>query len=334
MNSSDIFQFLRHIVPPRPHFTEKDYPDLTGKVYIVTGGCTGIGYWTTRNLLVQNAKVWIVARNQAKIDAAIQDFNETLPDCEIDYIVVDYTDLSNIKPAFQRFLDTESRLDGIVHNAGVMNPPAGSKTEQGYELQLGVNDIAPHLIQKLVDPLLLKTASAEDCPAGSCRIVWVSSSAQIIAPVHGGIFWQDINHERRQESGSNAKEDYGGWTLYGQSKAINIYQAYMWSEVHPESKVVSVSCHPGNVFSELQRHLSYLESLFYRCMTYPPQSGALTECYCLLSPELNDGESSNGAYIVPFGYKGFPRQDIATSLKGPTGPRIWRWLDQRVSEYT
>lgn len=327
MNSSDIFQFLRHIVPPRPTFTQKDYGDLSGKVYIVTGGCTGIGRCTTHNLLAQNAKVWIVARNTEKIETATEEFREEFPNCELDSIVVDYSDLTLIKPAFQRFLETETRLDGIVHNAGVMNPPFGSKTAQGYELQLGVNDIAPHLVQKLLDDLIIKTAATS--PPGSCRIVWVSSSAQIVAPIDGGIYWKDINHEGLPAPKS--KEDYGMWTIYGQSKAINIYQGYVWGQVHPDSHVISLSCHPGNIFSELQRHLTFMQSMFYRSVTYPPEYGALTECYALLSPELN--EDSSGAYIVPFGYKGFPRQDIETSYKGPAGMRLWRWLDQQVSSY-
>ena len=83
---------------------------------------------------------------------------------EIKFIQIDLSDLTSIKPAVEEFLKLENRLDIIIHNAGVMTPPVGSETKQGYELQWGTNVLGPHLLQRLLDPLFIKTS--ETNPAG------------------------------------------------------------------------------------------------------------------------------------------------------------------------
>jgi retinol dehydrogenase 12 len=93
---------------------------------------------------------------------------------ELVYLHLDLEDLTTVKPSALEFLSKEERLDVLWNNAAVMNTPPGSKTKQGYELQLGTNNIAPFLLTKLLTPLLVKTA--QTAAKGSVRVVWVSSS--------------------------------------------------------------------------------------------------------------------------------------------------------------
>ena len=87
---------------------------------------------------------------------------------ELVFLHLDLGDLTTIKKSAEEFLSKEDRLDVSWNNAGAMVPPAGSKTAQGYELQLGRNNVAPFLFTKLLPPLLVKTAKS--APKGSIRV--------------------------------------------------------------------------------------------------------------------------------------------------------------------
>ena len=141
---------------------------------------------------------------------------------------LDLEDLTTVKASPKDFLAREDRLDVLWNNAAVMNTPPASKTKQGYELQLGTNNIAPFLLTKLLTPLLIKTAKT--VPNGSVRVVWVSSSAaEMIAPV-GGIDMSNVDY----------KKDLSGWMKYGISKAGNILHSNEYAKRYEEDGIVSV----------------------------------------------------------------------------------------------
>jgi len=147
---------------------------------------------------------------------------------ELVYLHLDLEDLSTIKASAEEFLGKEDRLDVLWNNAGVMNTPAGSKTKQGYELQLGTNNIAPFLFTKLLTPVLVETAKT--APKGSVRVVWVSSSAaEMIAPV-GGVDMSNLDY----------KKDLPRWMKYGVSKGGNILHSNEFAKRHAEDGIISV----------------------------------------------------------------------------------------------
>ena len=94
-----------------------------------------------------------------------------------------------------------------------MIPPQGSTTAQGHELQLGTNVVGHHLLVKYLEPILKKTASA--APSGSVRVVWVSSSAALLAP-KPPINFENVDYKKKDEA---------AWTKYNRSKAANVIQA-------------------------------------------------------------------------------------------------------------
>lgn len=310
---------LREFCPPAPTFTEKEYPDQTGRVFLVTGGCTGVGYHVSRYLVEKNAKVWIVARNQTKIEKAIADLTEEFPSADLDFFLADFSKLNSIKEGVKKFLDNEKRLDVIIHNAGVMNPPLGSKTDDGYELQFGTNNVGPWLLQKYLDPVILKTA--KEAPASSCRVVWVSSSAHGFAPAKGGIDWKDFQHEKTTSK----------WTIYGQSKAIDIYMARLWAKHHADSGIVSLTLNPGNLKTELQRHMGGIQGFFVNKILYPANYGAYTELYAALHPSLTTEKT--GSYIAPFGRLGPVRPDIDKGTQGENADKIYDILEKETAKF-
>jgi retinol dehydrogenase 12 len=137
-------------------------------------------------------------------------------------------DLTTIKASAEEFLAKETRLDVLWNNAGVMLPPQGSKTKQNYELQLGTNVVAPFLFTKLLTPILTKTAQSS--PAGSVRVVWVSSSAARRFAPQGGVDLSNLDY----------KKDESAWHKYGVSKAGNILHAKEFAKQYKNQGIVSV----------------------------------------------------------------------------------------------
>lgn len=117
--------------PPAPTFTEKSVGNLQGKVCLVTGSTSGIGFELAKILYSKGATVYVGGRSESKISTAIKNIQEatTGKNGELKGFCLDLGDLAAVKPAATRFLSEESRLDILVHNAGVMMPPPGSKTK-------------------------------------------------------------------------------------------------------------------------------------------------------------------------------------------------------------
>lgn len=181
----------------------------------MTGSSSGIGEQLAQILYQKNAKVYIAARSEEKARKAIEGIKAHAPNStgELRFLHLDLDDLTTIKASAQAFLSENDRLDVLWNNAGVMIPPQGSKTKQGYELQLGTNNIAPFLFTKLLLPLLATTA--RKAPTDSVRVVWVASSSAELSSPKGGVDLENLDY----------KVDKGTWVKYGISKAGNVLHA-------------------------------------------------------------------------------------------------------------
>ncbi|CAN6617057.1 hypothetical protein TRVA0_006S03796 [Trichomonascus vanleenenianus] len=316
---ADLVQGLSSLIPRRASYTEKDYADLSDKVYLVTGGTAGIGFEAVRLLAGQNAKVYTTSRSLTKFEQAAGKIRGEFPNARVEPIVLDYHDLATIKPAISKLLNQESVLHGVIHNAGVLTPP-DKFTAQGIESHLGVNSVAPWLVQTLLDDLMIKTA--ECSPQYSVRVVWVSSLGLVQSP-DKGIDWSNLKFEKSQPA---------DLILYGQSKAVNAMSCMLWSDVHRDSGVVSLSLHPGTVQSELTRsNQTYIVWLSKLMVFFGPIEGAYNELYALLSPELTTED--NGSFLVPPGRIGHLRRDILEGAKGDDGQKLLSWLNDTISPF-
>ena len=183
----------------------------------MTGGNIGVGYNVISILYSKNAKIYMGARSKEKAEAAISSIKAQHPDSrgEIIHLPLDLADLTTMKSSADEFLAQETRLDWLCNNAGVMLPPMGSKSAQGYELQIGTNALGPFLFTKLLMPILKKTA--ETAPKGSVRVSWASSLGMELS-LPGGIQFEDD---------SITPKDYGGGNrAYQTSKTANFWLAY------------------------------------------------------------------------------------------------------------
>jgi retinol dehydrogenase 12 len=118
--------------PPAPTFTESNLPSLSGKVYIVTGAASGVGFELAKILYAAGGTVYIAARSVSRCEGAIEKIKaqqKTGSIGKLGSMVINLADLRTVKGAANDFLKKESRLDVLFHNAGVMTPPSGSKDE-------------------------------------------------------------------------------------------------------------------------------------------------------------------------------------------------------------
>lgn len=320
--------------PPAPKFTESSLPSLSGKVYIVTGASAGVGRELARLLYSRNGTVYLAARNASKTQDAIDWIKSSHPDStgSLHFLKLDLNDLEGIKPAVDEFLGKEKRLDVLFNNAGVMIPPKGSKSKQGYDMSLGTNCIAPFLFTKLLTPLLIETARTS--PAGDVRVVWVSSfAAELVAK--GGV---DVSALER-----SVEIDPG--TMYGITKGGNVLHAQEYRRRYGPEGVVSIvghifsrdglasidvwqSLNPGNLKSELQRNVPWYGNVLLYPILNPPVKGAYTELFAGLSPEVP--KAPNGSWVVPWGRIVPLRKDY---VEERSGVAFWEWCEKQVERY-
>ncbi|KAE8449297.1 hypothetical protein EG329_008198 [Mollisiaceae sp. DMI_Dod_QoI] len=324
-----FFHTLSQFFPPKPKFSESNVPDLHGKVYIVTGSNTGVGKELAHILYSKNAKVYIAVRSEEKAVKAIEDIQKAAPNStgQLEFLRLDLANLATIQASAQLFLSKETKLNVLFNNAGVMNPAPGSKTVQGYELQLGVNNIGPFLFTKLLTPILISTAKTE--PSSTGRVVWVSSSgAELGSPKPGGIPIDNLDYH----------DDKSSLYKYNVSKAGNYLHAVEYAQRHKADGVVSVALNPGNLDSDLTRTMgSVTKFIIRRLLLYPPIYGAYTELFAGLSPMVT--MEKWGKWIVPWGNFADIRKDLLDATKTEAeggsgiGRKFWEWNEEQVKSF-
>ena len=217
-------------------WTENDVPDQTGRLAIVTGSNTGLGYDTARVLAGRGATVVMAVRDTAKGDAAADRIRAISPGADITVRKLDLGSLASVRDAAAEMTETYPRIDLLINNAGVMYPPKQT-TADGFELQFGTN----HLGHFALTGLLLKNLLDVE---GS-RVVVVASIAHNI---RAKIDFEDLQWERRR---------YDRVASYGQSKLANLMFAYDLQRrlAAAKAKTIAVAAHPGVAATELVRHV-------------------------------------------------------------------------------
>ncbi|RKP23595.1 hypothetical protein SYNPS1DRAFT_9387, partial [Syncephalis pseudoplumigaleata] len=222
-------------------FTAEQVPDLTGKVAVVTGANTGIGYELALQLARRGCKVYAACRNEERAVAAIARIKATLagsmPEPDVRFLALDLNKLSNVDATAKTLMAAEPQIHILVNNAGVMAMPY-SMTDDNIESHFGVN-------HRLL-PVLRRSGTPDD-PA---RVVFTSSLG------HYGTYLGGI---RLTLDDVNSKRYYSSMMAYGHSKLANIMTASYLARQEPRTDgrptVLINSVHPGVVRSELGRNV-------------------------------------------------------------------------------
>lgn len=207
-----------------PAWSEVDIPDQTGRVALVTGANSGIGYQAARALAEHGARVLLACRNPERADTARQAILDGDPSADVDVLALDLADLESVAAAATEVSDSESRLDLLINNAGVMAIPK-SRTADGFEMQFGTNHLGHFALTAQLIGML------DQAEAG--RVVTISSNAHKMGKVN----FDDLMGERR----------YSKWRQYGLSKLSNLLFAYELQRrlAAAGERTLSLAAHPG-----------------------------------------------------------------------------------------
>ncbi len=167
----------------REMWSELNVPDLSGTTALVTGASSGIGLETARILAEHGARVLLGCRDPAKATAALDTIRAAAPHAEVSVVPLDLADLHSVRLAAEIVNDTETQLNLLINNAGVMAVPL-QQTADGFEMQFGTNHLGHFALTGLVLDRLLDTPGS--------RVVNVSSNGHRM----GRINFDDLDGAR------------------------------------------------------------------------------------------------------------------------------------------
>jgi NAD(P)-dependent dehydrogenase (short-subunit alcohol dehydrogenase family) len=286
-------------------WTAADIPDQSGRVAIVTGSNSGLGYDTAAALAEKGAHVVMAVRNLDKGNEAVERLKSASPNANVTLQELDLSSLASVRKAADEIRAAHPRIDLLVNNAGVMYVPKREATKDGFEMQFGTN----HLGHFALTGLLLDNLLGVD---GS-RVVTVSSVGhRIIAKIH----FDDLHWER----------SYNRVAAYGQSKLANLMFTYdLQRRLKAKgAPTVALAAHPGFSDTELMRYLpSSVPGFVWKIFTQPADKGALPSLRAATDPNAQGGQ-----YYGPDGLgevKGSPKvvASSAQSHNEDIQRRLW-----------
>ena len=209
-----------------------DIPDLSGRIAVVTGANGGLGLEVSRELARKGAHVVMASRDRDKAERASRDVLTEIPDASVGLQPLDLASLSSVREAAAKILAAHETVDILVNNGGVMAIPE-RKTEDGFEMQFGVNHLGHFALTALVSPALCRSLGA--------RVISVTSTGR---HTPGPLDPDNPNLEGRYEP----------WRAYGQSKLANVHSALELDRRFRAAGLParSIVTHPGFAKTDLQ----------------------------------------------------------------------------------
>jgi NAD(P)-dependent dehydrogenase (short-subunit alcohol dehydrogenase family) len=253
-------------------WTTADIPRQDGRVAVVTGANSGLGFHAALELGRAGAEVILACRDAGRGDHALAKMRAEVPGGSFELRLLDLADLASV-----RAFEAPERVDLLLNNAGVMAPPHRT-TADGFELQFGTNHLGHFALTGLLLPRLSDTA----------RVVTASSGMHRV----GKLRWDDLQSERR----------YQRWLAYGASKLANLLFTFELQRraIAAGSALLSVAAHPGWASTELHANGGALQTLALalptRLLAQSGAAGALPTLYAATMPDV-----PGGAYLGPDG---------------------------------
>ena len=294
-------------------WTTENIPDQTGRVAVVTGSTSGIGYEAALALAGAGAHVVLASRNEVKGAEMMARIRAFHPGANVSFEPLDLSSLASVAACADRLSRTLPRIDLLINNAGVMAIPARHVTADGFEMQLGANYLGHFALTLRLLPRLLA--------APRPRVVTLSS----LAHRSGRIHFDDLQFERR----------YTPWAAYCQSKlATLLFSMELERRARLDNwPLVSIAAHPGFAVTGLQSagpsmgldRPSFFERLTKVISPYVAQSAAAGALPTLYAATASAAEG--GTLYGPDGFyemKGSPRK--AKIVPSAFDQNVWRRL--------
>ncbi|ORC12310.1 SDR family NAD(P)-dependent oxidoreductase [Mycobacterium kansasii] len=289
-------------------WSRADIPDQSGRVVVVTGANTGLGYHTAAVLAFRGAHVVLAVRSPEKGNSALARIVAAKPQADITLQELDLSSLDSVRAAAEALRSTYPRIDLLINNAGVMWTPKQT-TKDGFEMQFGTNHLGHFALTGLLLDRLL--------PVRGSRVVTVSSLGHRI---RAAIHFDDLQWER----------GYDRIAAYGQSKLANLlftYELQRRLAADPDAATIAVAAHPGGSNTELARHLPRivrpLSNILGPVLFQSAEMGALPTLRAAPDPSV-----AGGQYYGPDGFleqRGHPKlvQSSPASHDEELQRRLW-----------
>ena len=255
-------------------WSEVDVPDQRGRIAIVTGANTGIGYHTAAVLARHGAHVVLAVRNLEKGNAALARIVAAHPKTDVTLQELDLSSLDSVRSAADALRASYPRVDLLINNAGVMYTPR-QVTADGFEMQFGTNHLGHFALTGLLLDHMLKVRGS--------RVVTVSSQGHRI---RASIHFDDLQSER----------SYDRVSAYGQSKLANLLFTYELQRrlADQQQNTIAVAAHPGTSNTELTRNLPAVfkpaVALLAPVLFQSAAMGALPTLRAATDPEVEGGQ--------------------------------------------
>ena len=287
-------------------------PPLDGRVVVVTGANSGLGFEAAKLLAQRGAHVVLAVRNLDKGRAALESICAENPQARLEVLPLDLADLASVGRFAEELRGSRSRLHALINNAGVMAIPQRS-TVDGFETQFGTNHLGHFALTGLLLPLLLRTPGS--------RVVSMSSGIHMI----GRINFDDLQSEK----------GYSDFRAYAQSKLANLLFTY---ELQRKLKAAgaqtaALAAHPGYASTNLQgvgptmtesRARQAMMNVSNRLLAQTAAMGALPIVYAATSPDAQGGEYYGPSGL--FGQRGYPKKarSSGASYDEAVAERLWQ----------
>ncbi|MBF6468082.1 SDR family NAD(P)-dependent oxidoreductase [Nocardia beijingensis] len=288
-------------------WTEYDIPDQKGRLAVVTGANSGLGYEAARALAAHGATVVLAVRDVDKGKHAANRIADAVPGADTTVQQLDLTSLASVRTAAEQLKSAHAAIDLLINNAGVMYPPKQT-TSDGFELQFGTN----HLGHFALTGLLLDNM----LPMPGSRVVTVSSVGHRI---RARIDFDDLQAER----------SYDRVAAYGRSKLANLMFTYeLQRRLSGTGTTIAVAAHPGAANTDLMRNmpaaLRALVPVVAPIVTQTPAMGALPILRAATDPGVRGGQ-----YYGPGGFletRGYPKivESSSQSHDIAIQQRLWK----------
>jgi NAD(P)-dependent dehydrogenase (short-subunit alcohol dehydrogenase family) len=285
------------------NWTERDVPSQKGRVAVITGANTGLGFDTAKVLAERGATVVLAVRDVEKGKRAAAKLGAN---ADVTVQELDLGSLDSVRAAAADLHGTLPKIDLLINNAGVMYPPKQT-TREGFELQFGTNHLGHFAFTGLLLDLLL--------PVEGSRVVTVASIAHRI---RAAIHFDDLQWEK----------SYDRVAAYGQAKLANLMFAYeLQRRLAPHGTTTSIAAHPGVARTELMRNspavARALCPLVAPLFTQSSERGALPTLRAATDPAALGGQYYGPA--GPGGYRGRPQVVTSTpqSYDVAIQQRLW-----------
>ncbi|OBG92218.1 short-chain dehydrogenase [Mycobacterium sp. E3251] len=287
-------------------WTAADIPDQAGRVAVITGANTGLGYETAAALADHGARVVLAVRNLDKGKDAAARITAASPHADVVLQELDLTSLESVRAAAEQLKADYDRIDLLINNAGVMYTPKET-TRDGFEMQFGTNHLGHFALTGLVLERLL--------PVPGSRVVTVSSMGhRILADIH----FDDLQWER----------SYNRVAAYGQAKLANLLFTYeLQRRLASHGTTIAAAAHPGGSNTELGRYTPMvfrpLVNVFFSVIAQDAAMGALPTLRAATDPGVLGGQ-----YYGPDGFaetRGYPKL-VSSSSKSHDADlqrRLW-----------